>query len=40
MQKEERALAYTAWYGHAFFCARAVVGCDEAEWHRYRRQRC
>ena len=39
MQKEERAIAYTAWNGHAFFCARAVVGCDEAERHRYRRQR-
>ena len=41
MQKEERAIAYTAWNGHAFFykSARAVVGCDEAERHRYRRQR-
>ena len=37
MQKEERAIAYTAWNGHAFFykSARAVVGCDEAERHRY-----
>ncbi|OLP74142.1 hypothetical protein AK812_SmicGene46406 [Symbiodinium microadriaticum] len=41
MQKEERAIAYTAWNGHAFFykSARAVVECDEAERHRYRRQR-
>ena len=41
MQKEERAIAYTAWNGHAFFykSARAVVGCDEAERHRYRPQR-
>ena len=41
MQKEERAIAYTAWNGHAFFykSARAVVGCDEAERHRSRRQR-
>ena len=37
MQKEERAIAYTAWNGHAFFykSVGAVVGCDEAERHRY-----
>ena len=41
MQKEESPIAYTAWNGRAFFykSARAVVGCDETERHRYRRQR-
>ena len=39
-EKEERAVAFTCWNGHAFFyrSARAVAGCDESEQRqRFRR---
>ena len=40
MEKEERAVAFTSWNGHAYFykSARAVASCDEAPQRpRYRR---
>ena len=39
-EKEEKAVAFTSWNGHAFFykSARAVSGCDESEQRqRFRR---
>ena len=38
-EKEEKAVAFTSWNGHAFFyrSARAVAACDESERERSNR---